>query len=443
MLIVSSESRQETWCQIANVAHSSSAKGEKEAMSRDQHEVPAGPDGVDASMEETALSDGASQRIPEKGADPAEAIDPEWRAYVARVAGRLSDTKAEPAAGLQNRQRAARILIVDDDTAICEMLATALHEAGFACDVAVTGAQALARAERQVYDVLVVDLMIPDVSGLEVVREIRKRNDATRVIIITGFGDVTTAVEALHTRADDYILKPIRIEEFVRSVELSLSRQETLRDIRLSHQRLSRELADLNLRFQRRLSGGVVALATALEARDRYTKGHSARVANMCVELGRALNFHGEELDDLVVGALLHDVGKIAVPDGVLLKDGPLSAADFEKIQCHPRVGYDILFPFFGRGVITECALYHHEHCDGTGYPGHLTQENIPLVGRIISLCDAYDAMTSERPYRAAFPESKALQEVEKHSGTQFDPQVAQLFCKIHPYQIPKSESQS
>jgi len=413
-------------------------------MNGDQHEFPAEPDGVNRPMEETALSEGISQEAPATESDPAEALAPEWRAYVARVAGRLSDSKPETLLGQRrHRQRAARILVVDDDEAICRMLGTALHEAGLACDVANTGAEALAKAERQVYDVLVADIVMPDVSGLEVVREIRKRNEATRVIIITGFGDVATAVEALHTRADDYILKPIRIEDFVGAVEVSLNRQETLRDIRLSHQRLSRDLTDLNLKFQRRLSGGVVALATALEARDRYTKGHSARVANMCVELGRGLNFHGEALDDLVVGALLHDVGKIAVPDSVLLKEGSLSAEEFAKIQCHPRVGYDILFPFFGRGAITECALYHHERCDGSGYPGHLTREEIPLVGRIISLCDAYDAMTSERPYRAAFPEAKALGEVQKHTGTQFDAQVAELFCRIRPYQIQESESQS
>jgi len=161
--------------------------------------------------------------------------------------------------------------------------------------------------------------------------------------------------------------------------------------------------------------------------------GHTSRVAKMSLELARGLGFADQQLEELGSGALLHDVGKIAVPDSILLKKGRLTKEEYQKIQEHPRYGYDILFPFFGRCIVTECALYHHERWDGKGYPEGLAGESCPLVGRILATCDAFDAMTSERPYRPPLAESEALREIETNRGKQFDPRIADLFCRMRP----------
>ncbi|MCX8035446.1 MAG: response regulator [Candidatus Sumerlaeia bacterium] len=397
-----------------------------------------------AATERPATTEGASPLAPE--APPAieqpgiASISSEWVPYIDRLAGRMKEAGsvgAEPRRAL----RGGRLLVVDDDPAVCQLLARILHEARYTCDTAHSGADALACLNAKTYDVVLVDLVMPEFSGLELIREIRRRRDTVRIIVITGRAQLETAIEALRLRADDYLLKPVPIPTLLEAVERSLARAESFREIRLSHQHLSRQLSGLTLQMQRRFVGGVVALATALEARDAYTKGHSSRVAALCVELGRALEIHGETLDELVVGALLHDIGKIAVPDGVLLKKDTLTREEFAIIQKHPSVGYEILVPFFGRGAIADCARYHHERYDGSGYPEGLRGGQMPLVARIISLCDAFDAMSSARPYRDAHAEARCLAEIEAGRGTQFDPTIAGLFLSIRPDRILANSS--
>lgn len=367
--------------------------------------------------------------------------------------GRQNGQPAENAGGtggervvqdaMKEYRRSARVLVVDDDQGIRNLLVAAVRKAGLACDVACDGTEAMSWIERQVYDVVVVDVVLPDVSGLEIISAIRQRDSATRVVVITGHGDVKSAAEALRAQADDYILKPFKLAEFMASLERSLERQEAFRQVRLTQQQLTQQVAHLQRDLERRSTGGVMALAKALEARDAYTKGHCSRVANMSLGLASELGFNSNQIDELGVGALLHDVGKIAVPDRILLKAGRLTQEEYENIKQHPRLGYDILLPFFGRGVVTECALYHHERWDGGGYPEGLAGEKCPIAGRILAISDAFDAMTSARPYRPALSESEALKEIEANRGKQFDPQIADLFCEIRPDQPSRQEPSS
>ncbi len=370
------------------------------------------------------------------------AISSEWGPYIDRLASRVKE--APSAVGQPRRAlHGGRLLVVDDDSAVCQLLSRILREAHYTCDTANSGTDALACLNAKTYDVVLVDLIMPEFSGLDLIREIRRRRDTVRIIVITGRAQLDTAIEALRLRADDYLLKPVPIPNLLEAVERSLARAESFREIRLTHQHLSRQLSGLTIQMQRRFVGGVVALATALEARDAYTKGHSSRVAAMCVEVGRALEIHGERLDELVVGALLHDIGKIAVPDYVLLKKDSLTREEFAVIQKHPSAGYNILVPFFGRGAIADCARYHHERYNGSGYPEGLCGEQMPLVARIISLCDAFDAMSSARPYRDAHAGERCLAEIEAGRGTQFDPTIADLFLSVRPDRILANRSAS
>jgi putative two-component system response regulator len=316
-----------------------------------------------------------------------------------------------------------------------ELLAAGLCGARIACDRAANGAEAIDLCKRRLYNVAVVDLQMPGMAGLEVVEALREFSRGTRIIIATAHGDMHSLRKALRARVDDYLMKPFELEEFLASVERSLERQTAMRDILMSCQQMTRRLSTMHRQLQRRFVGGIVSLAAALEARDPYTRGHAARVANMAVKLGRAAGFHGEQLDELIVGALLHDMGKIAVPDAVLLKKGKLTDEEYETIRLHPRAGLDILTPFFGTGTITDCALSHHERWDGRGYPGKLAKDSAPIAGRLISVCDVYDAMTSARPYRGALPQSEALSEVQRGRETQFDPEVADMFLSLRPYE--------
>jgi len=368
------------------------------------------------------------------GSNPVRSIDPRLRPYVNRVAARFNAGKTGPGLASQEQRRGAtRILVVDDDPIIRDLLAVVLHEAGLAYDVAASGTEAIALIGRQAYDVAVVDMVMPDLHGLEVIRAIRRRSAATRVIVLTGSDDVESVGEGTPLRADHYLLKPFEVEEFLASVERLLARQEALRDTRLTHEReqLARQLAHLCQNLKGRFVGGAVALATALEGRHPFTRGHSSRVAVMSAELGRALDFPSDQLDELVVGALLHDIGKTAVCYAISPKNAKLSQKDSETIKQHARAGYDILFPFFGRSIVTECVLWHHEHWDGGGYPAGLAGEEIPVAGRVIALCDAFDTLTSDRPCSARLSESEALEEVEANRARQFDPRISQLFCAL------------
>jgi len=327
----------------------------------------------------------------------------------------------------------ARVLIVDDDRQIRDLLAIVLRNAGMTCDLAATGRRAIAQADEGEYDVAIVDLGLPDIEGLEVVRSIRQRNPATRVVVITGHGDVFTASQALRARADDYILKPFQVDDVIEAVKRALLRRQAVEQTVAMQKELKERVTRLQDEVKKQFSGGVAALATALEARDPYTKGHSVRVAGMSLQLASRMGRDQQMCDDIAVGALLHDIGKIAVPDEILRKQGALSSEEYGKIRLHTRAGYEILLPLFGQGTITHCALYHHERWDGHGYPEGIAGDRCPLPARIITVCDAYEAMTSERPYRPGLPESKALSEIKANRGRQFDPDVADLFVATRP----------
>ncbi|MBM3335477.1 HD domain-containing protein, partial [Candidatus Sumerlaeota bacterium] len=264
-------------------------------------------------------------------------------------------------------------------------------------------------------------------------RSIRERNPATRVILVTGHGDVSTASQALRARADDYILKPFQVSEVTESVERALRRRQALEQRITMQKELERQVSRLQDEVKKQFSGGVAALATALEARDPYTKGHSMNVAAMSLHLAKGMGWDQQMCDEIAVGALLHDIGKIAVPDEILRKEGALSSEEFGKIKQHARAGHEILLPLFGQGPIAQCALYHHERWDGQGYPEGIAGNKCPLAARTIALCDAYEAMTSERPYRHGLPESKAISEIRANRGRQFDPDVADLFIATRP----------
>ncbi|MEN8149096.1 MAG: HD domain-containing phosphohydrolase [Planctomycetota bacterium] len=319
---------------------------------------------------------------------------------------------------------------MDDNRAIRDLLRCATDDLELRCDEAADVESALAQLSRREYSVAVVDLALRDRSGIEVLDAVRRRSSGTRCIVVTAYADVGWAARAVRARIDDYLVKPFPIEEFRASLERSLRlREESLED-RSRRRRLVTRVSDLEERLEEQSTRGIRSLVKTLEARDPYTQGHSVRVAELCLSLATFCGLSRDRTDDLVQAALLHDLGKVAVPDSCLRKEGPLTPAEVAKVRVHPRVGYDILLTLVGPGAIVRSVLRHHEWWDGTGYPGGVRGRQLRIEDRILSICDSFDAMTSERPYRAALPVSRALEEIRKGRGTQFEPGLADLFCE-------------
>ncbi len=229
----------------------------------------------------------------------------------------------------------------------------------------------------------------------------------------------------------EYIKKPFNLEEVLRSIDRSLEKRSLKLEIEHYKQQLAKQTENVHQKFL----GAMSVMSFALEAKDRYTAGHSRRVADISLAIGKRLGLSAEELDDLCWGSLLHDLAKIAVDGLIINKKGGLTPQEYEHIMTHPVVGACMAQSLVSRKRIIEIIQYHHARYDGKGFKQKLAGEEIPLLARVVSLADAYDAMTSTRPYRAAIPRDEAISIVRNEVGRQFDPHIVQIFL-----QIPEAE---
>ncbi len=253
-------------------------------------------------------------------------------------------------------------------------------------------------------DVLLLDSKLVGISGFDVCRRLRSddRHRFLPIVLISAYDDVTSRVAALEAGADDFLSRPLEKSELIARVR-SLLRVKSMHD---------------RLEDTRQV---IMALAKAAEAKDRFTVQHAERVAQDACMLGRCVGLGSEVLGQLQVGALIHDVGKIAVPDCVLNKSAELTEAEMEKVRRHPVVGAEIVAPLSGQPELLAIVRNHHERYDGKGYPDHLAGTDIPLTARIVAICDAYDAMTNQRPYRPAMTRQRAAELLRAGRDTQWD----------------------
>jgi len=341
------------------------------------------------------------------------------------------------------------ILVVDDDAAVREVLAEALAECGYRCSTAVDGAEALARLHGDAHELVVSDVDMPRMDGMHLLREVKALRPDTEIIMLTGFSDLETAMRAMRLGACDYLTKPFNLEQVRITVERALERRRLLLENRAYRETLESRVAertaalsrktgeveDLFRRLNESYQTTLEALATALDARDAETLGHSVRVGAYTLAVARRMGVTEPDLTDIYRGALLHDVGKIGVPDAILRKPGKLTAAEWYEMRKHPEIGARMLQGIrFLEGAL-PIVLCHQERWDGKGYPARLQGEAIPLGARIFAVVDTLDAMTSDRPYRKALPYRRARAEIVQFSGTQFDPAVVETFLTI-----PESE---
>ena len=331
------------------------------------------------------------------------------------------------------------VLVVDDDRSVREVLCAVLREEGYVVRQASTAAAAL-ESLRGGGDLPLVlsDVKMPGQDGLWLLGQILQRHPSAAVVMLTGYGDTEGAVKCLRRGAADYLLKPPRVTELVRAIERAHSRRKLLLARSRYHEGLARRVREKTAELSHALDGvaqayssTLSALVHALDAREHETSDHSQRVARYTAAIATRMGIDGPELDEIGRGALLHDIGKIGVPDSILLKAGPLTASEWVMMRRHPDIGFRILEAIEFLRKPAQIVLSHQERWDGQGYPRKLVGEEIPLGARIFMLADTLDAMTSDRPYRKAATFAAARQEIGRCAGTQFDPHCAEAFLSL------------
>jgi putative nucleotidyltransferase with HDIG domain len=324
-----------------------------------------------------------------------------------------------------------RVLVVDDEASVRRMLERWLGDLGYQVASAPHAGGALEQLQGADFALALVDIRMPGMSGIELLRAIARDYPDTAVVMVTAVVDVETAVESLRLGAYDFIGKPFNPDDVGLRVERALERRRLAlenRDYRLT---LEGRVAEQTRQIREMFRGTVEALAFALEARDEYTRGHSQRVTDVSVAVARRLGLSAPDGERVRVAGLLHDIGKIGIRDTVLSKPGALSPDEIAHVRAHPVIAERILAPVISDRRIIAAVRHHHERYDGNGYPDGLAGDRIPLAARILCAADAYDAMTSNRPYRPAHPREYALAQLHDGAGTQFDSAVIEAVTHI------------
>ncbi|HJU55556.1 MAG TPA: HD domain-containing phosphohydrolase [Pyrinomonadaceae bacterium] len=331
----------------------------------------------------------------------------------------------------------ARVLIVDDDSEVRDVLGDFLS-ASYTCANTDSAEAALALLKTERFDLIISDITMGGMSGLEMFPRVLECAPETIIIVISGGQAIESAVEAMRAGAFDYLTKPFDLKHVELAVRRALNHLALLKDKRRHESYLEELIGQRTIELNRALSSleesyraTLKALAAALEMRDTDTRGHSERVVQFSLRLGRELNLEPDELRSLEFGALLHDIGKIGVPDAILRKPECLTEGEWETMRLHPELGQRILCGIKFLEGAARVVAQHHEKWDGTGYPLGLKASEIDPNARIFAVADAFDAIISDRVYRAGKSYELAAAELDKFSGKQFDPRVVAAFHRV------------
>jgi len=335
------------------------------------------------------------------------------------------------------------ILIVDDDEMVCRILSQKLTSEGYSCATTSNGKEALSYFYKDDYSLIIADIKMPEMDGLEILKTIKATNPSTIVVMITGYPEIETVVEALRLGAYDFIMKPFNLDLVVHTVKRAIEKKELAEGVQTYQVNLAKlaeeRAAELQMALQflnKSHLDSVKVLARAIEERDPYTRGKFDQVQRMCLQIANSLGFTKKRVEILKYGALVYDIGKIGIKDELLQKLGVLTPEEFRHIQEHTLIGVRIVegIEFFEDKI--PIIRHHHEHFDGSGYPDRLVGKAIPLEARIIAVLDAFDAMTRTRSYRGAKPLKEVLLEMEKGKGNQFDPHILEIFLQKKIYSL-------
>jgi response regulator RpfG family c-di-GMP phosphodiesterase len=323
-----------------------------------------------------------------------------------------------------------RLLIVDDEPSIRAVLRRVLATPEYELAEAEDGTDAVAIIARGGVDLVLSDLLMPRMDGMELLGHAKAIDETIGFIMLTGVGTMENAIEALRRHADDYLLKPFNIEEVRLSVSRALKHRQLVRENRVYQRQLETRVEEQAVKIERLLLEGLMIVSSAVDARDGYTGEHVARVTRYAVATGNLLGLDRETLRSLWMGSILHDVGKIGIPDNILKKPGSLTPAELEVMRRHPLISAAIVERSTFLRPALPGILHHHERWDGRGYPYGLRGDAISILGRIICVADSFDAITTTRPYRDRRSTESAVGEIKACAGSQFDRDVVAAFME-------------
>src|SRR5437763_15520205 len=331
---------------------------------------------------------------------------------------------------------ADRILVVDDEEAIREIVASMLRSARYECRQAASGLEALALLNSgEEFELMLSDLMMPEMDGSTLLERIKERYPDLPVVMVTAVHDISVALQAIRDGAYDYLLKPFEREQLLATVRRALENRRLKLENRAYQTNLEALVAAKTEQVRRAMGTlersydiTLEALGDALDLKDAETEGHSKRVTAFTIAMARAMGMSGDKIRGIARGAFLHDIGKTAIPDAILRKPGALVETEVMIMREHCARGYHMLkkIPFLTEAA--EIVYAHQERYDGSGYPRGLVGDEIPIGARLFAVADTLDAITSDRPYRAAQPIQAAREEIKRFSGSQFDPKVVEIF---------------
>ena len=327
-----------------------------------------------------------------------------------------------------NGVRKYKIIGVDDEEGILDSLRVLLENSNYEFIGVTNPVEAIEKVRQEHFDLMLLDFMMTPLHGDEVVEEIRKFNKELYILLLTGHKDLAPPLETIK-RLDiqGYCEKSDKFDQLILLIESGIKSVKQMDEIK----QINEKLEDSKEQLEQAYLDMIQTLRYTVEAKDSYTRGHSDRVSEYSVLIGEKLGLSEEQIKTLRIGGLFHDVGKIGVPDNILQKNGRLSENEYSEIKNHPTIGAHILSTASIFKDILPIVKYHHERYDGRGYPEMLKGEEIPYLARITAIADTFDAMTSKRVYRDSLPLENVIEEFKRCKGTQFDPDLDDLFIDI------------
>ena len=314
-----------------------------------------------------------------------------------------------------------KIIAVDDEQGILDSLSIFMKRSGYDFVGITDPIEAINRVKSEHFDLMILDFIMDPIHGDKVVEEIREFDKDLYILLLTGHKDLAPPLETIHQLdIQGYCEKSDKFDQLLLLIESGLKSVSQMRTISKMNEDLEKAYVD-----------SIEILRQTVEAKDPYTKGHSERVSAYAVLLGQKLDLSDEDIEKLKIGGLFHDIGKIGIPDSILLKESKLTDEEYSKIKEHPVIGFNILKNAEMFKNILDIIKYHHERFDGNGYPERLSGNNIPYLARITSVVDSFDAMTSKRSYRDSLPMDVVKSEILKNLGSQFDPEIGIAFLDI------------
>ena len=323
------------------------------------------------------------------------------------------------------------ILLADDDDKILKSLTNILSLQGHNCKAASDGYEAINEYKKENYDCVLLDIEMPRMNGIEAAKTLLSINPDLSIIMVTAFRDLDIIRSTMRIGAYDYLVKPVLPEELGRVLEKVKERNFLLQIKRDYQTELESKVREQREKIEKKMLETITSLVNALETKDPYQEGHSKQVKEIAIGIAEKLGYTKKEKEILSYACMIHDIGKVGIPDSILMKPETLTDKEYTIMKKHPQIGEFIINPSIRNKKILNAVLHHHERFDGKGFPDGLKGKKIPESARILAIADSLSAMISKRPYRKGLSKEKIIKELTKNSGTQFDPKLVKITLKL------------